>query len=72
MVSVSSEDVYMVPPTSMWTGALYLVVAATRGMPDMGFFGRSMSMEQADSGGGVPAFTDIMVADDPPGMLNGR
>lgn len=35
LVRVSSEDVYIVPPTSMWTGAVYLDAAATHGMPAM-------------------------------------
>lgn len=32
-VKVSREDVYIVPPTSMWTGAVYLEAAATQGIP---------------------------------------
>lgn len=33
LVSVSNEDVYIVPPTSMCTGAVYLEAAATQGIP---------------------------------------
>lgn len=33
LVRVSSEDVYIVPPTSMCTGAVYLEAAATQGIP---------------------------------------
>lgn len=33
LVRVSSEEVYMVPPTSMCTGAVYLEAAATHGIP---------------------------------------
>lgn len=35
LVSVSNELVYMVPPTSMWTGAVYRDAAATHGMPEI-------------------------------------
>lgn len=34
-VSVSNELVYIVPPTSICTGAEYFDAAATHGMPDM-------------------------------------
>lgn len=32
-VSVSSDDVQIVPPTSMWTGAVQRDAAATQGIP---------------------------------------
>lgn len=32
-VNVSNDDVYIVPPTSIWTGAVYLDAAATDGIP---------------------------------------
>ena len=32
-VSVSSDDVQIVPPTSMWTGAVQREAAATQGIP---------------------------------------
>lgn len=38
-VNVSNELVYMVPPTSIWTGAEYFEAAATQGMPEMIPFG---------------------------------
>lgn len=42
----------MVPPTSMWTGALNFVVGATLGIPAIGF----LSIDDP-SGWGLPGFT---------------
>ena len=33
LVSVSREEVYICPPTSMWTGAVNLLAVATTGIP---------------------------------------
>lgn len=41
-MSVSREDVYMEPPTSMWTGAVYRDAAATQGIPDILWFKLTM------------------------------
>ena len=35
LVSVSSEEVYICPPTSMWTGAVNLLAVATTGIPPL-------------------------------------
>lgn len=37
-VNVSSELVYIVPPTSIWTGAVYRDAAATHGIPVIGLW----------------------------------
>lgn len=38
LVNVSNELVYIVPPTSMCTGAVYRLAAATHGMPVIGLW----------------------------------